>query len=306
MQAEWAPGGRWGGEQAGEGRFPARLERAALAGEGAGLRGHDEHEHEHCEERLARLESFAAELVLAREARADAERRAEEARQALELQERLVGVVGHDLRTPLSAICMAVELLLRRGDLSPDQARVLGRLGGSAARMTALVRDLLDFARIRREGGIPVRPEDADLAELARGVVLELSSAHPDRTIVLDAPLALPVRGDPERLSQVLSNLVANALQYGPRHEAAVVRLEPAPGWVTFEVHNRGPPIPAELLPEIFEPYRRGAAESGDVGGSLGLGLFVVREVVRAHGGVVNVRSSLEEGTTFTVRLPRS
>jgi signal transduction histidine kinase len=301
MRAERAPGGRWSG-RGGEGLHASEPERVENR---VDQRGHDApKEAQRLAERLRRLDAVLAELDSERCARVEAERQAEEARQALELQERLVSVVGHDLRTPLSAIRMAVELLQRRGDLSLDQARTLGRLRGSAARMTALVRDLLDYARIRREGGMPVRPEDVNLAELARRVVLELASAHPDRVIVLDAPLALPVRGDPERLCQALSNLVANALQHGPREEAAVVRLEPVPGGVALEVQNRGPPIPAELLPELFEPYRRGGGGEGDAGGSLGLGLFVVREVVRAHGGTVQVRSTLEEGTTFTVSLP--
>jgi signal transduction histidine kinase len=292
MRAVRAPGGLWGG----------RFGKVRAARAGTSWAPGEPEVARHLAERLASLEAAAAELEAARGACEEAERRAEAARRALELQERLVSVVGHDLRTPLSAICMAVDLLVRRGGLSEDQARVLARLGGSAARMTALVRDLLDYARIRREGAMPVRPAEADLAALARGVVQELASTHPDRIIVLDAPLAVPMRGDPERLGQVVSNLVANALQHGGPGEATVVRLELAPGEVALEVHNGGPSIPPELLPEIFEPYRRG--QGGDVGGSLGLGLFVVREVVRAHCGTVEVRSSPEDGTTFTVRLP--
>jgi signal transduction histidine kinase len=235
---------------------------------------------------------------------ARAQREAAEARHAVELQERLVGVVGHDLRTPLAAIQMGIALLLRKGGLSPDQARTVGRLGASAGRMTAIIRDLLDFTRVRKEGAIPLEPKPVDLAEVCRRAVTELRQAHPNRGIALATPPAIPLVGDPERLLQVASNLVGNAIQHSPPESEVVVRLIASAAEAVLEVHNDGAPIPAELLPDLFEPFRQ-AVRGPDPTGSIGLGLFIVRALVDAHGGRVEARSTSDEGTTFTVRLPR-
>jgi signal transduction histidine kinase len=148
---------------------------------------------------------------------------------------------------------------------------------------------------------VEVRP--ADLVPLVRRAVAELAAVHPAREIRLAAPDAVPVAADPDRLGQVLSNLVGNALQHSPPDARVSVEVDEIAGAVEIDVHNEGPPIRAELLGEIFEPFRRGGAGEG---GSLGLGLFIVREVVRAHGGEVTVRSTAGSGTTFTVRLPAS
>jgi signal transduction histidine kinase len=252
-----------------------------------------------CAQALDRARLYEAE----RAARLEAQRAEEAARRAVELQERLVGVVGHDLRTPLAAIRMATGLLFRRGGLNEEQARTLARLGASAARMTSIIRDLLDFTRVRKEGAIPVQLRAIDLAELARRAVVELSSVHPEREILLELPDLAPGEGDPERLTQVVSNLVGNALQHSPPRAGVHVLVEAKRDALVVEVHNDGPPIRPELLPEIFEPFRRGA-RGADPSDSIGLGLFIVRELVRAHGGTVEVRSSQREGTTFTVRLP--
>jgi signal transduction histidine kinase len=264
-------------------------------------------------EERAFLLAFAAQAAQAllrarlleaeRAARLEAQRAAEAARHAVELQERLVGVVGHDLRTPLAAVHIATTLLARRGTLSHDEARTVGRIGASVARMTAIVRDLLDFGRIRREGRIPVARRDVDLAEVAARSVAELRAVHSSREIALDARGPVPVVGDPERLAQVVSNLVGNALQHGPPDVAVRVVAAATGGEALLEVHNAGAPIPPALLADMFEPFRRGPS-GPDPSGSVGLGLFIVRELARAHGGEVAVRSAQGEGTTFTVRLP--
>jgi signal transduction histidine kinase len=220
----------------------------------------------------------------------------------VELSGQLVGIVGHDLRTPLAAIRMSAAVLLRRGDLSEDQARTLARIDGSAARMTRIIHDLLDFTRMRNEGRIPVHVRPVDLVPLVRRSVAELAAVHPTREIRLAVPEAVPLSADPDRLAQVVSNLVGNALQHSPQEARVSVEVDEDDVAVAIGVHNEGPPIPAELLGEIFEPFHRGVR--GEGGGSLGLGLFIVREVVRAHGGEVTVRSTSEQGTTFTVRLP--
>ncbi|HET8539544.1 MAG TPA: ATP-binding protein [Anaeromyxobacter sp.] len=247
---------------------------------------------------LERARLFEAE----RSARMEAQRAAEAARRAVELSGQLVGIVGHDLRTPLAAIRMSAAVLLRRGGLTDEQGRTLARIDGAAARMTGIIHDLLDFTRMRNEGRIPVHLRPADLVPVVRRAIAELVAVHPSREIRLASPDAVRVDADPDRLAQVVTNLVGNAIQHSPPDARVTVDVEEDARAVAIGVHNEGPPIGAELLGEIFEPFHRGG-RGGD-GGSLGLGLFIVREVVRAHGGEVTVRSSAGEGTTFTVRLP--
>jgi signal transduction histidine kinase len=251
-----------------------------------------------CGQALERARLYEAE----RQARLEAQHAEETARRAAEVQERLVGVVGHDLRTPLAAIRMSTELLMRRRDLPAEQARVLARIASSAARMAGIIRDLLDFTRVRCEGGIPIHSRRSDLSELARQAVGELQSAYPGRDMILDLPESAPVVADPDRLAQAISNLVANALQHGPRDACVTVAVRGASDAVELRVHNEGPPIRPDLQQVIFEPFRQGYP--GGEAGSVGLGLFIVREVMRAHGGSVEVRSTASEGTAFTIRLP--
>jgi signal transduction histidine kinase len=221
------------------------------------------------------------------------------ARHAIEARDRLVGVVGHDLRTPIAAIRASVALLFRRGDLAPEQARLVARIGASTVRMARIVRDLLDFSRLATEGSIPVALRPADVAAVVRGAVSELKSVYPDRDIVLEAPAPAIASVDPERLGQVVSNLVGNALEHGPRDAHVHVAVAVDDAGVAIRVHNRGPAIQGELS-ELFEPFRRGSSPGP---GGAGLGLYIVREVLRAHGATVEVSSSDAGGTTFTVRL---
>jgi PAS domain S-box-containing protein len=222
-------------------------------------------------------------------------------READEFQRHVVGVVGHDLRNPLSAILTAVKLLAA-GDLRPAQARLLERVAGSAGRIEEIVGALLDFANVRAGVGVPIRPRRCDLAEVARAVAEECALAHPGREILSDGTGDCTGEWDPGRVAQLLANLVSNAIQYSPA--SAPVRL----GWaggageVLLEVANSGPPIPAELLPHLFEPFRRGDRQHR---GGLGLGLFIARAIAVAHRGRIDVRSSEPGGTVFSVALPR-
>jgi K+-sensing histidine kinase KdpD len=237
----------------------------------------------------------------------EAERAARtEAERVGKLQEQLIAVVGHDLRTPLSAISMGASVLFRRGGLDEKQAQTLGRMAASAARMAGIIRDLLDFSRARQGGGIPIQRAPADLGEIASRAILELQAAHPGCEVALRVHADARVEGDEPRLLQVVSNLIGNAIQHGAPESRVDVRVDgAAPDALVLSVHNDGEPIPAELLPTVFEPFKRGERRGGGEGGSVGLGLFIVREIVRAHGGDVEVRSVAGEGTTFTVRLPR-
>jgi signal transduction histidine kinase len=261
----------------------------------------------HQAERAARAE--AESLALARShaldleasARARAEAAETEARRIGAVQEQLMAVVGHDLRTPLSVITLGAKMLLRQ-PLDESAARTVRRIEKSAGRMSAMIRDLLDFGRARRGQGIPFEPADVDVLEAVRGAVAEARAAHPARDVRFAADGALRLRADADRVAQVTTNLVVNALEHGAPGEPVSVRLSGGAAAVELAVHNAGAPIPEDRAANLFEPFVRGNQD--DAGGHLGLGLFIVREIVRAHGGNVEVRSS-EEGTTFVVRLPR-
>lgn len=231
-----------------------------------------------------------------------------ERKRIAEFREYLLATVGHDLRSPLSAIKMSADALLHR-DLGEREHVTLARIVRSAERMGRMIEQLLDLARSRLGGGIPVDYGPADMGEICRRITEELSASHPG------AVLNLRIRGqdtrgvwDGDRLEEVVSNLVGNAIQHGcPDGVGEVdILLLCEVEEITLQVRNGGPPIPAEVLPLIFDPFRRGRVDEG--GGrsrSLGLGLFIVQQIVVAHHGVIEARSSMMEGTLFTVRLPR-
>jgi signal transduction histidine kinase len=247
----------------------------------------------------ARKEAEEARRELAAREAAEVERR-----RADQVQERLVAIVGHDLRTPLSVITMGVGAIRQRGGLGPEQLATLERIARSGQRMQGIIDDLLDFGRSTQGRGIPVVMEDADLAEVCRRAVGELGQLNGGRAIGLSVRGDTRLHGDAARLVQVVSNLVGNALQHGDG--AVQVEVEGSQDQVALSVHNHGAPIPTEELPRLFEPFRQGEGPgAGERSGSVGLGLFIVREVVRAHRGEVEVRSDAPAGTTFTVRLPR-
>ncbi len=234
-----------------------------------------------------------------RELRADALRRAE-------LAQQFVGIVSHDLRNPLTAITLAAESGLRKqGRDEATQVRLLTRIRSSADRMTRMVRDLLDFTQASMAGGITVNPQPVDLHELTRHVVEEVQFAHPGRTLQVECAGDGVGTLDADRMAQVLTNLLTNALQYSPPETPVTVSCTSEGGSLRLRVHNLGKPISPEDLERIFEPLQRGATEMDSTQRSIGLGLFIVKHLVRAHHGDIQVHSSLEAGTTFTVRVPR-
>jgi PAS domain S-box-containing protein len=221
-------------------------------------------------------------------------------------REQFVGIVGHDLRNPLSAILTASELLLRHGGLADRQARAVTRIAASAERMARMIDDLLDFTRSRLGGGFPISPRRVDLRELCAQVIEELELAHPERTIDFQAEGDAWGSWDPDRIAQVISNLIGNALTHSPDSATVRVRLADEQDRVVLTTNNAGPPIPAEVVPHLFEPGRRGPPRHGRAGSSgLGLGLYIVQQIVLAHGGRIDVASDAADGTTFTVTLPR-
>jgi signal transduction histidine kinase len=231
-------------------------------------------------------------------------RRAEEAQaRTARFREQFLGVVSHDLRNPLNAILLSANALLRSGALEERQERTVARIARSASGMERMIRDLLDFTRVRLGGGFPLQPEPMHLDRLCAEVLEELEAAHPARALRSELRGGPAGAWDRHRLAQLVSNLVGNALQYSPEHSPVTVATRPDGEHMVLEVHNLGTPIPPEVLPHLFEPFRRGSgAPAGRQG--LGLGLYIVQEIAHAHGGTVAVRSSEPEGTRFTVRLP--
>jgi signal transduction histidine kinase len=220
------------------------------------------------------------------------------------MREDVVAVVSHDLRNPLNAITLTATLLTRRNDLDERTAKAATRIHAAAERANRLIRDLLDFTQARMSG-IPVHPVPGDLHVLAAQVVEEVRSANPERRIELHASGDGQGVLDPDRIAQVVANLVGNAVQHSPPDSPVRVASRSEGEGLILEVHNGGTPIPAEALPGLFEPFRRGREAREGRGGSLGLGLFISRRIVEAHGGRLAAKSSAEEGTTFSVWLPR-
>ena len=217
---------------------------------------------------------------------------------AVREKDRYIGVLGHDLRNPLSAILMGLRALDRSPNLAVAERNKVARMSRSANRMASMIRDLLDYTR-SSVGEFPHNPETTDFQRVCDAAIDELRSTHPDRSITREVAGDVIGRWDPGRLQQVISNLVGNALEHSTG--AVSVRVEADGHDVVLSVHNDGEPIPPDVLPVLFEPFRRG--DGGPNG--LGLGLYIVREVIRRHGGSVDVRSSRDAGTTFVSRWPR-
>ncbi|HYV46002.1 MAG TPA: ATP-binding protein [Myxococcaceae bacterium] len=227
----------------------------------------------------------------------------EELRRAVAFRERLMGIVSHDLRAPLGTISLAAQSMLARPSV-PDRVRSSAlRVKRAVDRMARMVSDLLDFTRIAAMGGLPVYPRLVDLRGTLQEAIDEIDGGHASRINLTLPGQAVLGTWDVDRIQQVVTNLVTNALQYGAPESAIQVRLQDEGDQVTISVSNHGPVIPAEDLPTLFDPFQRG--QTGGHRGGLGLGLHIVHEAVKAHGGNVEVASSAEQGTTFTVRLPK-
>jgi PAS domain S-box-containing protein len=235
------------------------------------------------------------------------QKRAQEAlAEALAFRERMLGILGHDLRNPLSAVRMLSTLLLRRDDLAEDAREQVAEIDRAGKRMLEMIETLLDFSEGRSKGALPVSPVPMDLHRVVRAVVDECLAANPGREIAVELHGDGLGRWDPSRMAQVVSNLVGNALTHGAWDKAVRVWVGGTANELRLVVHNGGSPIPPELMPEIFEPFRRGRRTAGaSQARGLGLGLHIAKQIVTAHGGEIEVRSTAEDGTTFTVRVPR-
>jgi two-component system, sensor histidine kinase and response regulator len=216
---------------------------------------------------------------------------------ALVAKDRHIAMLAHDIRNPLGTATIAAQLLRRFADEPAKVTDFCEKLTRALGRMNEMVRDLLDYAHVGA-GSLHITPVRMDIGQLCGELIEEFLIADPGRSIALACEGDLVGEWDRARIYQALSNLVGNATRYGQGKASMVVRRTPSA--VELEVHNDGPPIPSTLLPTLFEPFERGVQD----GTGLGLGLYIVREVARLHGGDVVVTSSADSGTTFTIRLP--
>ena len=235
----------------------------------------------------------------------EAKRVQEELARALGFRDQMLGILGHDLRNPLSAVTGLTGLMLLDPALSAGARGQIEHIQEAARRMAEMIRTLLDFAQSRfKSGGLPVTPMPCDLAEIAAAAVGDLRAVHHTRVIELEAPACASGHWDAGRMAQVVSNLVGNAIAHGDRAAPVRVALDLADDHVVLRVSNRGPMIPRDLVPTLFEPFRQGGASTTGRSPGLGLGLYIVDQIVRGHGGTIAVDST-PEGTTFCVRVPR-
>ena len=222
-----------------------------------------------------------------------------------EFEQQLIGIVSHDLRNPLSAILMGAQLILQQENLTERVRKGAARIASSAERARRLITDLLDFTQARLSGGLRVERRAMDFHVVTRQVLDEIQVAWPERELCCEQVGDGNGHWDEDRLAQVVTNLVTNALRHGASGAPVRVITAGEAHEVVLQVHNQGRPIPSELLPHLFEAMQRGAPGGVErAAGGVGLGLFIVDQIARAHAGTVAVVSD-QAGTTFTVRLPR-
>lgn len=225
-----------------------------------------------------------------------------------EARDLFTGVLAHDLRNPLGAIIVLSEVLEGAEGLDSQHTKTAARIRTSGNRMAKMIGDLLDFTRTRLGTGLHISPVPMDLARHCQAVVDELQAFHPDSVFELDFAGDLRGTWDPQRLEQLLSNLIANAVTFGRPDAPITITARREDENIVLSVHNQGKPIPTDAQATIFDPLTRAAAsEDGDHSPSegLGLGLFIANQIAKAHGGSISVNSSKNKGTTFTVTLPR-
>ena len=220
-------------------------------------------------------------------------------------RDQVLGIVSHDLRNPLGAILLGSTVLGRAEGLDDRNSKIASHIENSAKRMVRIVSDLLDLTRTRLGSEISIVRGAVDLGPLCRLVIAELEGSHPNAVIRYQSAGDLRGQWDADRIAQVLSNLVGNALQHGDAGKPIRVVAKGVGEDIVLEVHNAGPPIPARAMRDMFEPLIRHENDPVKASTGLGLGLYIAKELVTAHGGKIDATSTAKGGTTFTVRLPR-
>jgi signal transduction histidine kinase len=268
-----------------------------------------ERQGEPSEQELGRRRDEASEALVraalrAYEAADEAEKSEKEQVAVAELRERLLGILGHDLQNPLGAMVMGLRILLARRHLAEDDAEVVRRVLQAGDRMGRMISQLLDLTRARLGGGLLLEFEEVNLRDVCQAVVEECQLAKSARIMsIVEGDLR--GRWDADHLTEVLMNIVGNAVEHARPGSNVVVHAHQAESGVVVEVSNEGQPIPADLLPFIFDPFRRAKVSKYTKAGNLGLGLYIASEIVRGHGGTLDARSG-GGITTLTMRLPRS
>ncbi|AHL33449.1 histidine kinase [Pseudomonas brassicacearum] len=218
-----------------------------------------------------------------------------------------LGILGHDLRSPLGAILLSSEVLLRAGDLPAKATKISSRIYTSVKRATKIVGDLLDFTRTQLGSGIPVQRFNGDLVAACEGMVEEARAYHPENRILFETTGPLEGLFDQARMEQVFSNLIGNAVQHGTEGTPITVSLSAEEDTAVVAINNQGKPIAEDAIGSIFNPMVRqlhsGEMQYGSTAG-LGLGLYIASAIVAAHKGTIEVHSKVRSGTTFTVRIP--
>lgn len=220
-----------------------------------------------------------------------------------------MAVLGHDLRGPLSGIAMTGMLLAKPGVSEEGRLQAAARIGRASTAMNRLITDLLEFTRSRLGTGIPIEKSACELGKICEEAVDAVRASHPGVQFDLRLSGHLGIEADAPRLQQVLSNLLSNAIQHGDRHQPISLNAHGHLDDIVVRVANAGNPIPPGALQVIFEPLVQAPSDPSDLDErsktSLGLGLYIVREIVRGHDGDITVQSSAEAGTEFSIRLPR-
>ena len=218
-----------------------------------------------------------------------------------------LAILSHDLRNPLTSISMSAQLASMQTKTDLASCEALSQIESSVEAMSRLIYDLMDFAAAGLGTGMPLVMAPANLKLLGREVLDELKAANPNRTFRFEARGDLGCFCDGARLRQVISNLLGNALEHGSKEDDVDLSLASEGSDIVVAVRNQGPPIAPDLLPRVFEPLVQDSsidAKRSRRPGSVGLGLYIAREIVTAHGGTIDVESSAESGTLFTVRFP--
>lgn len=218
------------------------------------------------------------------------------------LREQFIAVLGHDLRTPLSAIRMSADLLKTKTE-DKRSLNLISAIRTSSVRMGVLIENILDFARGRLGGGIPVQRKLVDdLQHTLRTTLEEVQISHPGATFIQSLDIPAGVYCDSLRISQLLSNLLGNAVTHGSTETPIILKAYTENDEIVLSLTNQGAPIPAKLMPLLFEPFSR--AEAGQRGEGLGLGLYIAAQIAAAHNGTLSVSSTIESGTQFVARFP--
>jgi signal transduction histidine kinase len=251
---------------------------------------------------FARFAQLIAQHLESDAARTSAQAALLDERATSELREQFIAILGHDLRNPLAAIATSGEVLSRKLT-EPDLLAIASRIKRSARRMSALIDDVLDFARARLGNGIGIEIQEIDQLEIyLSAIVRELQDAQPDRDVRSDIHITGRVNCDIGRIQQLASNLLANALTHGSADSPVIFTAATVEDELVLSVSNDGDPIAPDSIDKIFAPFWR-RSTAGDRQG-LGLGLHICSQIVRAHGGTISVVSSQGTGTIFTARLP--